>query len=215
MELYVVDFKPKSTYAEKAFSGHEVHINSSLTKAKDRLLFSKQDSTPIEAIIHARLGHPGIDQYNRIAPIISAPKLKVSNVTLCPTCSLSKGIIKKGTTSQTEYTSPLQLIQVDLCGGFRYKNFNSDKYFMTIRDAYSRYYSVIHLKNKSEAVDKLMDWITAQENYFASRGGYTVGSIRTDNDGEFVNHQLHSFMTKKGIQHQLTVSHSSSPSFWC
>lgn len=209
MELYVVDFKPKSTYAEKAFSGHEVHINSSLTKAKDRLLFSKQDSTPIEAIIHARLGHPGIDQYNRIAPIISAPKLKVSNVTLCPTCSLSKGIIKKGTTSQTEYTSPLQLIQVDLCGGFRYKNFNSDKYFMTIRDAYSRYYSVIHLKNKSEAVDKLMDWITAQENYFASRGGYTVGSIRTDNDGEFVNHQLHSFMTKKGIQHQLTVPHSS------
>jgi len=80
---------------------------------KDRLLFSKKISTPIESKIHANLGYQGIDQYNLITPMSLAPILKAINATSCPTCSLSKRIIKRGIASQTMYTTHLQLIQVD------------------------------------------------------------------------------------------------------
>ena len=126
-------------------------------------------------------GHPGADLFNKIAPILQVPELRPEKHTLCPTCSLAKAISRKGKTSRTVYSQPLQLLQVDLCGNFRYKNFTGSHYFLTIRDAYSRYYTVIHLKNKSDAPDKFIEWVKITENHFASRGGYKVGAVRTDN----------------------------------
>ena len=128
---------------------------------------------------------------------------------MCPTCSLVKATSRKGKTSRTVYSQPLQLLQVDLCGNFRYKNFTSSRYVLTIQDAYSRYYTVIHLKNKSDAPDKFIEWVKITENHFASRGGYKVGAVRTDNGGEFVNDTLHEFFKERGIEHQLTVPYTS------
>lgn len=54
-----------------------------------------------------------------------------------------------------------------------------------------------------------MDWITQTENRFHSRGGFKVGSIRTDNGGEFTSNALHEFFRARGIEHQLTVPHTS------
>lgn len=161
------------------------------------------------AMWHARMGHPSFSNYNHFAKIVSLPQLEFDKFTLCPTCSVSKGVMHKGTTSTTQYTTPLQLLSVDLCGPFRYEDFNSNKYFMTIRDAYSRYYVVIHLKAKSDAAHELINWIRKTETFFLSRGGYKVGAIRTDNGTEFVNQTLHDFFSDKGITHQLTVPHNS------
>ena len=137
------------------------------------------------------------------------PELRLEKHTLCPTCSLAKATSRKGKTSQTVYSHPLQLLQVDLCGNFRYKNFTSSHYFLTIQDAYSRYYTVIHLKNKSDASDKFIEWVKITENHFASRGGYKGGAVRTDNGGEFVNDTPHEFFKERGIEHQLTVPYTS------
>lgn len=93
--------------------------------------------------------------------------------------------------------------------GFATKSFQSNKYFLTIRDAYSRYYSVIHLKSKAGASIKLMEWINETEQYFSSRGGFKVGCVRTDNGTEFVNKNFHAFFKSKGIEHQLTIPYHS------
>lgn len=61
---------------------------------------------------------------------------------------------------------------------------------MTIRDAFSRYYVVIHSSSKKEATDRLIGWITKTENYFSTRGGHKVGAIRIDNGGEFSFQQI-------------------------
>ena len=116
--------------------------------------------------------------------------------------------MNKGSLSTTVYEHVLELIQVDLCGNFRYHGYEDNKYFMTIRDAASRYYSVIHLRNKSDAVGKLIDWIVKMEKQFTHRG-LKVLKIRTDNGGEFVNGTLHDFCRSRGIEHQLTVPHNS------
>ncbi|KAK5959780.1 uncharacterized protein PWA37_001157 [Arxiozyma heterogenica] len=158
---------------------------------------------------HARVGHPGLANYNRLANRIDLPIMEADKHSLCPTCSLSKGVMKKGKISDTQYTSPLQLLQVDICGQFRYTNFSDSKYFLTIRDAYSRYYSVIHLASKSAACDKLIEWILETENHFKSRGGFKVGAIRTDNGREFMSSKFHNFCKSNGISHQLTVPYNS------
>lgn len=126
----------------------------------------------VSAVInHGRLGHPSHDIFNNLARQVGFPQLNSDYLTTCPTCSVSKGVMKKGKTSTTTYTQPLQMIQVDLCGPFSYDNHSDHRYFLTIRDAYTRYYEVIHLISKADTAVKLMEWITAAENWFSSRGG--------------------------------------------
>ena len=158
---------------------------------------------------HARVGHPGLANYNRLANQLSLPIMIKDNYTLCPTCSLSKGIVRKGKSSNTVYSAPLQLIQVDVCGHFKYTGFSDDKYFLTIRDAYSRYYTVIHLTKKSESCSKLIDWILKTANYFVHRDGFKVCAIRTDNGGEFISNRFHEFCKSKCVSHPFTVLHYS------
>ena len=154
-------------------------------------------------------GHPGADLFNWIAPAPEIPRLKTNDYTICPTCALSKATTRRGKLSKHAYKSPLQLLQVDLCGNFRYRNFVGKQYFITIRDAYSRYYTVMHLNRKSDAAEEFINWVNKTENFFASRGGYEVAAVRTDNGGEFVNSTLHVFFRGKGIEHQMTIPYTS------
>ena len=93
-DLYYLDSSLEKTYAEMAFSGHQVFIENQ--SHNDPLLSSEKPSTSAAAIYHARLGHPGYDLYNRFAPLVHYPTVKADSVTRCPTCSVSKGITVKG-----------------------------------------------------------------------------------------------------------------------
>lgn len=65
------------------------------------------------------------------------------------------------------------------------------------------------MSKKSDAPQQLIDWILKTENQFSSSGNYKVGAIRSDNDTEFKNSIIHEFCRKSGIEHQLTVPHTS------
>ena len=92
-----------------------------------------------------------------------------------------------------------------ICGNFRY-----NLYCFSVLPHYTgcllRHCTVIHLKNKSDASDKFIEWVRKTENHFAGRGGYKVGAVRTDNGGEFVNDTLHEFFRDRGIEHQLSCT---------
>ncbi|CCK71153.1 uncharacterized protein KNAG_0G00963 [Huiozyma naganishii CBS 8797] len=135
--------------------------------------------------------------------------MKPQETSVCATCAISKSTVRKGSVSSSVYTAPLQLLQADLCGPFRYDNYVDGRYFLTIRDAYSRCYFALVLKDKSAATLAFTNWILEQENYFSTRGGYKVGTVRTDNGGEFNNTVLHDFLKRKGICHEYTIPHSS------
>ena len=158
---------------------------------------------------HSRFGHPGGVVYSKMMKTFELPKPPSQDFGVCPTCALSKNVQRKGKMSTTVYTTPLQMIQVDLCGGFRYREYIDAKYFLTIRDAYSGYYFAVPLKNKSDTAQTLINWIIRQENYFSTRGNYKVCTVRSDNGGEFNSQILHDFFTSKGIEHQLTVPYNS------
>ena len=144
-------------------------------------------------IWHARIGHPGRAVYQTLAKIADLPPLPTTKNPLCPACSLSKGKITKGRMSDSKASAPLELIQVDICGGFRYNDYVDTKYFLTIIDKFSSYYDAIPLKAKFQATIELINWIRRAENHFANYGGYKVSHVRTDNGGEFVGKILHNF----------------------
>lgn len=159
---------------------------------------------------HARLGHPGRAVYECLSQQVDLPKLPADTAPTCQTYALSKGNISKGKTSVSKATAPLELIQADICGSFRYKDYLDNKYFLTIIDKYSSYYAVIPLALKSHATEALKNWIRSAETHFLNHGGYKVSHVRTDNGGEFANRVLHEFFASRGITHELTVPHSSS-----
>jgi len=161
-------------------------------------------------IWHARLGHPGRASYERLMSRAELPELPTAHTPTCQTCALSKGKIHKGSISTTKIRAPLELIQVDICGSFRYHDYIDSKYFLTIMDKYSSFYAVIPLVKKSQATQELKNWILRTETHFLNHGGYKVCRVRTDNGGEFTSKILHEFFSERGITHELTVPHSSS-----
>ena len=144
-----------------------------------------------------------------MARMLDHETIQQPNTTFCPTCSLSKAVTKKGVPSLKTYHHPLELIQVDICGGFRYNSYNDKRYFLTIRDAATRYYSVFFLRQKHEAADRLIEWIREAETHFLDKGNFKVKNVRTDNGGEFTVTKLHDYFKSRGIVHQLTVPYNS------
>ncbi|CCE65978.1 hypothetical protein TPHA_0N01970 [Tetrapisispora phaffii CBS 4417] len=151
-----VGYAIKDLYVLGTLPRPQVDVSQYSFVAADKLLPTIKPGLSHQSLTHARLGHPSVGLYNRLASIIEEPRINENTFTLCPTCSLSKATMYKGKSSTTKYDHVLELIQVDLCGGFRYNGYEDHKYFMTIHDAASRYYNVIHLKSKSDAADELI-----------------------------------------------------------
>ena len=109
--LYVLDRSSMRHHGEVSYVGSEVLFVTS-NAVYDPLLPRPKNPLSISILYHARLGHPGADLFNKLAPVLQVPALKPEKHTLCPTCSLAKAISRKGKTSQTAYSHPLQLLQV-------------------------------------------------------------------------------------------------------
>ena len=95
---------------------------------------------------HAILGHQGREVYEVASKMGDLPELPLHEVRVGPTCALSKGKKSKGKSSSNTLSAPLELVQVDICGDFRYHDYVGNKYFLTIIDGFSSYYDVIPLK---------------------------------------------------------------------
>lgn len=81
---------------------------------------------------HSRFDHPGGVVYNKMMRTFELPKPPSQDFSVCPTCALGKNVQNKEKISNTVYTTPLQMIQIDLCGGFRYREYVNSKYFFAI-----------------------------------------------------------------------------------
>ena len=134
-----IDIGPDYSSSKETQNSHASHQTNSKPSTKADLW-------------HARLGHCGINTYNSLVKTSGLPSLSSVTVPkLCPTCVTSKAIIKKGPISDRALTAPLQLVEVCLCGSFRYQYYADTKYFLTIIDVFSRFYFALPLKSKNEA----------------------------------------------------------------
>ena len=157
---------------------------------------------------HQRLGH--INE-NQLLQTIKSSLIKGINFSendklkFCEGCLESKmsrkpfksvGGIKK--------TRKLQIVHSDVCGPMSIQSFTGKLYFVTFIDDYSRCVKIYFIRKKSEVLAKLKEFEVAATN----DAGYKIGTLRTDNGGEYTSRELEEYLKKKGIKHETSIFHS-------
>ena len=71
-------------------------------------------------------------------------------------------------------------------------------------DDYTRCCAVYFMKHKSEVFDKFKEFEATTTNEV----GKAIGTLRTDNGGEYLSTEFQNYLRVKGIRHELTVPHS-------
>lgn len=105
---------------------------------------------------------------------------------------------------QEKATKCGELIHSDVCGPLPVESLGGSRYFLTLKDDYSRYRFVYFLKNKSEVFEKFKCFAMKVKN----ECGSDVKILRTDNGLEFVNKDMNKFCEENGIKHQKTVPYT-------
>jgi hypothetical protein len=87
------------------------------------------------------------------------------------------------------------LLHIDIWGPISTSSIHGHSYFLTIVDDCSKFTWVVLMKHKSETRQKIIDFITLNENQHKT----TVKVIRSDDGPEFI---MPKFYASKGIIHQ-------------
>ena len=108
------------------------------------------------------------------------------------------------TVGEIRSTRKLQLVHSDVCGPMQTRSIEGAKYFVMFIDDYTRCCTVYFMKHKSEVLDKLKEFEATTTN----DSGRAIGTLRTDNGGEYLSSAFQNYLKEKGIRHELTVPHS-------
>jgi transposase InsO family protein len=93
----------------------------------------------------------------------------------------------------------LQLVHSDVCGPLE-TSFGGCKYFLLYVDDFSRITWVYFLKQKSEVFEKFKIFRQLVENEVKEK----IGTLKTDNGGEFTSNEFNTYCSDNGIRRHLT-----------
>ena len=94
------------------------------------------------------------------------------------------------------------MIHIDLCGPMRVPSLNGSKYILVLIDEVSRYTWLDFLKAKSEAADVIIIFIKRIQILQDRK----IKKLHSDNDTEFNNMILRSFLEDSGISHNFSAA---------
>ncbi|UYV70787.1 hypothetical protein LAZ67_8000616 [Cordylochernes scorpioides] len=108
-----------------------------------------------------------------------------------------------GSREQYASTQPGNLIHVDVCGPMQEVSKGGMRYFVCFKDDFTKYRSVYFLKEKSQVIEKLEQFILETKTT-----GHIVKKILTDGGKEFVNKETSKITNKYGINHRITMPYT-------
>ena len=106
--------------------------------------------------------------------------------------------------SERETSQPLELVHSDICGPMQVESVGGSKYFVTFIDDYSKYTTVYMISNRSEALEKFMEFVQMAENFT----GLQVKELRSDNAKEYISEDFKKYCKRRGIIRQETIPYS-------
>ena len=146
---------------------------------------------------HERLSHQNVAQVRSILN-----QLKISFIDdrdfFCEDCMLGKLHVLPFKLSNSRADQPGKIIHADVCGPMEEESLGGAYYFLMLKDDYSHYRTIYFLKRKSEAKQKIVEFLVLAETQTGNR----VKILRTDNGLEEVNKEVESYLASKGIIHQ-------------
>ena len=157
---------------------------------------------------HQRLGHVHESRLNKCIQnefVRGIDIEKITELSFCEGCLAGKMCQKPfPTVAEIRSKRKLQLVHSDVCGPMQTQSIGGAKYFVTFIDDYTHCCAVYFMKHKSEVLDKFKEFEVTTTN----DAGRAIGTLRTDNGGEYLSSAFQNYLKEKGIRHELTVPHS-------
>lgn len=152
---------------------------------------------------HRRLGH--VSDVPRLAKLVNGIKIGGNNLeTFCEICAKAKMTRTPFKNNRTIAKFPLEIIHTDICGPIEIPTWDNKKYFITFLDEFTHFCVVYLITFKSEAFEKVKQFVLLAENHFRSK----VKKIRCDNGKEYSNNNLIKWCDSKGIILDLTIPYT-------
>jgi hypothetical protein len=121
-------------------------------------------------------------------------------------CVLGKNPQEKFGKGKTQKaSSPLDMIYNDIVHPFLHPSINKSRYVLIFVDDFSCHTWTFFLRKNSKVFQHLKDC----KSLVDTRSGKKIKFIRTDNGGEYVNHEIHNLCLETRIQLQHTVPYTS------
>ena len=157
---------------------------------------------------HQRMGHLNGQQLKQMVSqkLVRGMNIpKSAEVTFCEKCveekMARKPFIPHG---RIRSKRPLQRVHSDVCGPMPTNSLGGKKYFVTFVDDYTRFCSVYFMRNKSEVFNMFKEFELRVSNECES----SIATLRSDNGGEYLSEEFESYLTSKGIHHELSAPYS-------
>jgi hypothetical protein len=123
---------------------------------------------------------------------------------ICEGCVLGKHPQEKFEKGKTHRaSSPLDLIFSDLMSPFSHPSINKVRYLLIFFYYFSCFTWIYFLRKKSEVFQHLNDFKSLVETQL----GKKIKILRTNNEAEYVNHEIHNLFHEAGI---LVAAHNST-----
>ncbi|BBG97367.1 ABC-2 type transporter family protein [Prunus dulcis] len=147
---------------------------------------------------HRRLGHPSFSYMKHLIPDLFSG-FKDSDFT-CDTCILAKSHRVPYPLSTNKCTTPFTLIHSDVWGPSPITAPSGVRWFVTFIDDCTRMTWLYLLKNKNEVFSCFQSFHKQMKTQFNAQ----IQILRSDNGGEFVNHDFQTYFQQHGIIHETT-----------
>ena len=157
---------------------------------------------------HKRFGHIG---YSGLQYLLDHNLVEGFNVDIntpkpdCIACTEAKQSVEPFDQHSEKGTENGDLTHIDLWGKYDTASIHGNHYYLLMVDDSSRYITTEFLKKKSEAADKVKNYITHLISH-----NRKPKAIRIDRGKEFLNEYLSAWCHEKGMDIQLTAPYSPS-----
>lgn len=158
---------------------------------------------------HRRYGHLGYENLKLLSKdklVHGLENLKNFDINNkhCEPCILGKITRKPFNKKGYRAKRPLELVHTDVCGPISPVTWDGHSFFVTFIDDYTHFVIVYLLKHKSEVVSVFKNYYNLVTNHF----GQKISKLRSDNGGEYINHEMKRFCSDNGILMQTTVPYN-------
>ena len=128
---------------------------------------------------------------------------KSMGISFCEKCVEGK-ISRKPFKSVGEIHFTRRLHGNDVCRHMPTDTIGGRRYFVTFIDDYTRCCKVCFMRNKWEVFDKFKEFKSCTTN----ECGLLIGTLLSDNGGEYLSKEFESYLQSRGIHHELSAPYS-------
>ena len=196
------DLHSSTVHALKAATIHAPTVSSHVASLPpDRII----------DVLHRRL-HIGFDVLRKMGDMArDVPgSIAQGKAHSCEHCKEANAARLPHTGSGYTPSYPGRLVHADIAGPFKRSQHGQHQYFLILIDDHTRWKQVYFLRRKSEAIHKIRNFVT-KLNAITNRGKAEptkiVGSLHTDNAGEFLSHEFEEMLDDEMVHHTTCPPH--------